>query len=140
MAEPDPIKNDRRRARKTAKLPPGATCLLCAEESPEKLQQVGRSVLEAHHVLGEGIAPELTVVLCRNCHAEQTQRQLDAGVELRWQRRTVLETAASVLVALGAFLLALGGWLLDLGHHVEALVAGLDRDHPGWRELSEAWL
>jgi hypothetical protein len=139
MPEPDPIKNDRRRARKAAKLPPGASCLLCPEAAPERLLPVERTLLEAHHVLGEGIAPDLVVVLCKNCHAEQTQRQLDAGVEFSRERRTVLETAASVLIALGVFLLSLGRWLLDLGHQVQALVVGLDRDHSGWRALAEAW-
>lgn len=139
MPESDPIGNDRRRARKAAKLPADALCVLCAEAEPEKLLPVERRLLEAHHVLGEGTAPELTVALCKNCHAAQTQLQLDAGVEFRRRRRTLLETVASVLVALGVFLSALGDRLLKWGQQIFALTAALDRQHPSWRELPEAW-
>jgi hypothetical protein len=138
MAQPDPIKNDRRRARKQLKLPADAVCVLCGETTPAVLLRVERTVLDGHHPLGEGIAPELTVPLCRNCHAVQTQAQLDVGVALRRQRRALPEVVASVLCALGVFLKALGDRLLRWGKQLNDLVSAFDRDLPGWRELPEA--
>jgi hypothetical protein len=138
MAEPDPIKNDRRRARRQAALPADARCLLCPESAPEALLMVDRSLLEAHHPLGEGIAPELTVPLCRNCHAAQTEAQLAVGVELHRSERSLLATVASVACALGVFLQALAERLLAWAQQLRQLESTLDQRFASWRDLPEA--
>jgi hypothetical protein len=138
MALPDPIKNDRRRARRQAALPADACCVLCPESAPEALLMVERSLLEAHHPLGEGIAPELTVPLCRNCHAAQTEAQLAVGVEFHRSERSLLATVASVACALGVFLQALAERLLAWAQQLRQLESTLDQRFAGWRELPEA--
>jgi hypothetical protein len=138
MAQPDPIKNDRRRARRQAALPADACCVLCPESAPEALMMVDRSLLEAHHPLGEGIAPELTVPLCRNCHAAQTEAQTAVGVELRRNERSLLGTIASVACALGVFLQALAERLLAWGQQLVELESALDRNFADWRQFPEA--
>jgi hypothetical protein len=137
-SEPDPIANSRRKARRAAKLPPDAACVLCGEATPEALLLVDRTVLEQHHPLGETYAPNLVVPLCRNCHAVETERMRDLGVELTRAKRPLPETLASVLAALGGFLIGLGRALLAWSRELADLTRALDREFPGWRELPEA--
>jgi hypothetical protein len=134
---PDPIRNDRRRARKQATLPPDAACVLCGISNPTNLLQVRRSLLHHHHVPGRVYADELTVPLCQNCHAVETQAQHDLAVDLRGAAR-LPERLVSVLRALGVFFQRLGARLLVWADQLAALVAALDRDCPGWRALPEA--
>ena len=46
-------------------------CILCNENRTE--------CLERHHTAGEAYDPNETVILCRNCHAVQTDRQQHEG-------------------------------------------------------------
>ncbi len=138
MAQPDPIRTDRRRTRQRAKLPPDAACVCCGQTTPEVLLMVERSLLEAHHPLGEAFAPELTVPLCRNCHGEATEGQLRVGVDLRGRAGSLPEVLVSVLRALGVFFQQLGIRLVAWAERLARLVAALDRECPGWRELPEA--
>jgi hypothetical protein len=138
VPHPDPIKNDRRRARRQATLPADACCVLCLQSAPEALLMVDRTLLEAHHPLGKGTAPELTVPLCRNCHAIQTEAQLAAGVDLRRRERSLLGTVASVTFALGVFLRALAERLLAWGQQLLQLEGALDRHFAEWRTFPEA--
>lgn len=138
QSDPDPIASQRRKTRRKAKLPPDAVCALCDEVTPEALLLANRSLLEAHHVLGEANAGELTVPLCRNCHAVETEGMRDAGVEQEHRPRQLPELVVSVLRALGVFFRSLGEHLLECAERLAALFAGLDRDCPGWRELPEA--
>jgi hypothetical protein len=136
--KPDPIANNRRKARRAAKLPPDAACVLCGETTPEALLRVGRTVLDGHHVPGEAVAPDVVVPLCRNCHAVETEHMRDLGVELRRTKRTVPETLVSVLAALGGFLLTLGRALVAWSNELSHLVGALDSNYPDWRQLPEA--
>jgi hypothetical protein len=136
--EPDPIANQRRKTRRRTKLAPNAACAFCGETTPEALLLANRSLLERHHVVGAANADELTVPLCRNCHAIQTEGMRDVGVDLRHQARQLPELVVSVLRALGVFFRSLGDHLLDWAERLAALFAGLDRDCPGWRQLPEA--
>jgi len=138
MSEPNPIKTERRRARQRAKLPPDAACVLCGETTPEALLLVERCLVESHHVLGEGIAPELTLPLCLNCHRVETEGQLAVGVGLRREPRPLPEVLVSVLRSLGTFLQALGARMLVWAEQLAALITALDAHHPGWRQLPEA--
>src|SRR5260370_38406296 len=138
-AQPHPIANHRRETRRQHKLPADAACVLCGTTNPEALQLVARSLLEQHHVLGEANTPELTVPLCRNCHAVETEGLRDLGVELRHgQQRQLPEVLVSALRALGRFFSMLGQQLLAWAEELAALIGALDREHPGWRELPEA--
>jgi hypothetical protein len=129
--QPDPIRTDRRRARARSKLPPDAACVFCGETTPEALLMVNRSVLERHHPLGEGVASEVELPTCKNCHPVQTDRQLSVGVALRRERRSLPETLVSVLRALGVFFETLGARLISWAEQLERFVAALDREHPG---------
>ena len=64
----DPMDGPRRRHRIQQRLGPDARCVMCGETAG--LMPVRRSILEQHHVAGEAHEPELTIVVCRNCHAE----------------------------------------------------------------------
>src|SRR4051812_8075025 len=98
----DPMTKRSRRHRKRQKLGPAAQCILCGLASPEGLMPVSRSWLELHHPLGFAHEPDLTVVVCRTCHAVLSAGQVDDGVPLRPQK-TVLETIIAVLTAVGSF-------------------------------------
>jgi hypothetical protein len=136
---PDPIANQRRKARRQAKLPPDAACVLCGQTTPEGLRLHERRLLEQHHVLGDANASELTVPLCLNCHAIETEAMRDGGVELRHgQERQLPDVLVSVLRSLGRFFTMLGQRLLEWADQLTALVGALDREHPGWRQMPEA--
>ena len=135
---PDPIANQRRKARRQAKLPPDAACVLCGMTTPEALLMVERSLLEAHHVVGEAYAGELTVPLCRNCHAVETEGMRDLGIDLQRQPRQLPDTLVQVLRSLGRFFTMLGQRLLEWADQLAALAGALDRAFPDWRQLPEA--
>ena len=130
LPEPHPIKADRRRARKRAKLPPNATCCICGETDPE--------VLEVQHVLGEEAEPDVTTVMCRNDHARQTGAQHDQKVlplpGPARRRDTIVEVVERILRGLAVFAHALAQALIGYADGLRALVTGLDLDHPDWRE------
>lgn len=56
-------------------------CCLCGYSNPVALMRVGRSLLERHHIYGEK-TDSTTVVVCRNCHAELSEAQLEFGAPL----------------------------------------------------------
>jgi hypothetical protein len=139
IADPDPIASRRRHARRLAKLPPDAACLLCGETTPDALRAVSRTVLERHHVLGGANDPELVVALCRNCHAGLTEAQQRLGVELRRERiGTLPELLVSAMRSLAGLLFALAERLRVWADQLAALVDVLDQQHPDWRQLPEA--
>jgi len=50
----------------------------------QRCLQCGRMIrIEQHHVAGRNHDPELTVPLCQSCHAQATEMQLRAGIEMR---------------------------------------------------------
>ena len=78
MKEQDPIGNDHRRVKREDRLGPDRICIDCGYARPEGL----RPLLEAHHVMGRANDPALTILLCRNCHAEITEDYRVHGVSM----------------------------------------------------------
>lgn len=58
-------------------------CMYCGCAELSLLRRVSRKFLEEHHLLGRNHDPNLTVFLCRNCHALSHEHLLDAGVDLQ---------------------------------------------------------
>jgi hypothetical protein len=103
------------------------------------LLRVRRSLLQRHHVVGAAIDADLTVPLCRNCHAIETAGQLARGADLDHQReRTLLDLLIAILEESGAFLCRLGTRLSEWAERLRAFVAMLDRAMPQWRQWPEA--
>jgi hypothetical protein len=78
----DSIGNDVRKLRRARRLGRGAACVVCGETNPEQLQRAAGSLLERHHLAGRANDPQLTVVLCRNHHAQLSELQRDSGLDL----------------------------------------------------------
>lgn len=129
LPERDPIGADRRRTRRRGRLPPEAACALCG--------MTHLDTLEVHHGLGQVASKEATVVLCRNCHAQQTglQHDHDALPPLGRgrQKDSVLEQVARALLSLAQFVHALAHALTAFAAQLFAFVAHLDLTVPGWR-------
>jgi hypothetical protein len=133
------IGRDVRKVHRQRLLGSDAFCAFCGEPDFVKLMKVKRSrLLERHHVGGQANEPSLTIVLCRNCHAVETTRMLDAAVPLRADGRALPERLGAVLEALAVFFESLACVLREWAGRLLRLVAALDRDAPGWRDLPEA--
>lgn len=139
MIEHDPIAADARRERREHDLAPEAVCCSCGEENRELLRtvrdrQVKTSLLQHHHVAGHANDPDLTIALCRNCHALHTEGQLTVGIALHRDReRAPIERLVNVLRGLAVFFRllaqALESWARTLAAHVRQLDARI----PDWR-------
>ena len=58
-------------------------CIYCGHPELAALRRVSRKYLRAHHVLGRNHDPDLTVLVCLNCHALVHDEMLpDADVDL----------------------------------------------------------
>jgi hypothetical protein len=79
----DPIGDDVRKLRRARRLGPDAACVVCGETNSEQLRRISRSLLEQHHLAGRANVSELTVVVCRNHHAQLSEAQRSSGVNLR---------------------------------------------------------
>jgi hypothetical protein len=135
----DPIANDGRAQRRKHALGPDAACALCGERTPEALSRVGRTILEEHHGAGRANDPDLTVVLCRNCHARVTEDQRRLGVDLRHDlQRTVPELIEGALLSLAAFDRARAEAAARLARRLREHESWLDRECPGWRDRFES--
>lgn len=101
----DPIGRDLTKSRAKRRLPAEAHCVLCLERDPEVLGlRPDPSVLEVHHIAGAANDPQLTVVLCLNCHQRMSARMPAYGVELdRSQKRSTAEKVVSLLRGLAVF-------------------------------------
>ena len=129
----DPLGPAVRKTRKVRKLGPNARCIGCGLSNPSVLVRVKRTVLEQHHPLGNAHEPDLTVPVCRNCHARLSAGQTDDGVRLEPQP-TGLERLVAIFQAFVSFLGALAKILLEWVIRGLAFIAGLDSDYQGWRE------
>ena len=69
----NPKRTATRRSKQQRRLPPDATCT-CGENDP--------TVLELHHPTGREHDKNLIIVACKNCHAKQTEGQLEGEVPL----------------------------------------------------------
>ena len=137
LTEPDSIGADRRRARRTARLPADAVCQLCGIANVDMLTPARVPLLEEHHVLGRVAAPDTTVPLCRNCHAVATGAQHDHDAlppPGRYRTPdTVLERIARALRSLALFVHELAHTLTSYSDHLADVAAALDVALPQWR-------
>ncbi len=138
-AEPDPIGNDARNARRVRKLPAGAACALCGTTESTALEKVDRRkvphLLEAHHAGGHHNDEALVVVLCRNCHARATAAQWDAGALAKGKPPTALHQLAQLLRSLASFFALLAHCLFSWAEWMAVAIACLDASFPGWGQL-----
>lgn len=132
MTSRNPVAAAQRRYRKTLKLGADACCIGCGLRNPTQLTTAPTSMLDAHHPFGFQHAPDVTVVVCRNCHALYSAGQLDDGVPLQSQS-TVPELVHAILVALASFLRVTVEFLFALAERIPAFVEALDTQYPEWR-------
>lgn len=127
----DPIKTVARRATRKRRLPDDAVCIHCGQEELECLK--AKKLLEEHHVLGVAHDAEVTVALCRNCHAIYSDDQIREGVQLQPQAN-LIETAIAMLQGLAAFFRRLVDGFERMIEMLQTGVLRLDASHPDWRE------
>jgi hypothetical protein len=135
--EHNPIANDARRAKRRRQFGPDAACAKCGLTTPETLVTASRTILEAHHVVGHATDEALTVPLCRNCHAVETEGLRVVGASMA-PPPTLLHQLVNVLRALGQFLTSVGRKLLQWAELLSGLLASLDTHCSAWRDLPEA--
>ena len=103
----DPIPTAARLTKRKAYLGPEPhICILCGYINPWGLVKVFKTLLELHHVVFKGFDPLLTVLLCRNCHAEVTEDLRRVGQTNANENNAVLRVAL-MIEALSVFLEAL---------------------------------
>jgi hypothetical protein len=137
-AGPDPIRNDRRRAKREHNFPPGTACIHCGNSENIVLVKPGRHLIEGHHTDGATNDNELVAPECLNCHAIDTEAQRVAGIDLSHRPRSVLEQLAAGLRSRAAFHRSLAEAHERDGEQLAALALRLDDLCPQWRELPEA--
>lgn len=137
MKEHDPIRNDARRANRQRRLGDDACCLNCGEAQMVTLVPTAKSLLEAHHVVGKANDAELTVPLCRNCHAKLTESLRETGASMA-PPKTLLDRLVAVLRALAAFFRMLGEKCSEWAEKLAAFIRALDRHCAEWRTMPEA--
>jgi hypothetical protein len=82
-AASNPVRSARRKAELREKLgDEHPVCFYCGYAEPVALRRVRRKVFEEHHPVGRNHDPNLTISVCRNCHALRHEGLLDAGVDL----------------------------------------------------------
>jgi hypothetical protein len=81
----NPVRAARRRAELCERLgSERPVCIYCGYAEIAALRRVSRKLLRKHHVLGGNHDPDLTVLVCLNCHALLHEDLLpDAEVDLR---------------------------------------------------------
>ena len=131
------MQDDARRARREEQLGQHPACALCGCLEFDALIPVKRKLLEQHHLAGRNHAPDLTVALCRNCHARLTEQLRQGGADMKRQT-TLLERVVAILRAIGTALKAVGEALIQWAEKLARLIVGLDARCPEWREMPEA--
>lgn len=102
MRDEKPIRTARRRVRRLSRFgSDNPTCLYCGCPEVALLRPVTKRFLEDHHLLGESHDPNLTALLCRNCHYLATENLLRADVSMlpeldRLKRTAIMLRALSV--------------------------------------------
>jgi hypothetical protein len=125
----NPKRTARREAKQQRRVPPDAVCAGCGKGAPYLMEQ--------HHVMGRAHEPDLTAPLCKNCHAEATQGQLQEEVPLS-ATDNILDRVAAIFDALAAFFRFLADSFNRLAGQVREFVGNLDGKYPEWRsELSD---
>lgn len=123
----DPIKTEKRRAKRELMVGRDQACASCGISDLFALRR-----FEEHHAAGKAHDPNLTVVLCLNCHALATEAQRQEGVDLT-QQLNPIEVAAQALKSLLAFFRLLCDGFERFIEGLSNEVARLDREHPSWR-------
>ena len=134
--ERNAIKAATRKAKREKRLGEDAVCVLCGHSDLDALTPVGRTTIEAHHVLGKAYDEALTVPLCANCHGSVTEQNRTVGAPMK-APPSFLEKLVSILRSVGNFLCGLGDSLLKMADTLLNLIRGLDRHFPGWRGVEE---
>ena len=135
--EENPIQNDARRARREQQLGPDAVCVLCGEADPTALISVKRILIEQHHVLNRAYESAITVPVCRNCHAKETEQLRAAGVPNQ-PAPTLLERFVAFLRALGLFFQSLADACVRYANLLLDFITGLDARFHTWRTMEAA--
>ena len=80
----NPVRAARRKAELQERLgSDNPVCLYCGCVEPVALRRVSRKFLDDHHLEGRNHDPNLTMFLCRNCHALAHEDLLGCAVDLR---------------------------------------------------------
>ena len=83
MRDQKPIRTARRKVRRLGRLGSDCpACLYCGCSEVALLKRVTKRFLEDHHILGESHDPNLTALLCRNCHYLATENLLRSDVSM----------------------------------------------------------
>ena len=135
--EDNPVKNQLRREMRDDRLGENAACITCGCFAPEALIAVSGTWLEKHHVVGKANDPNLIACVCRTCHAILTSRAQDVGASMK-SPDTVLHQFVAIMRGLGSFFIFVGETMLRWAEAGVRLIAGLDKDHPQWRQMPEA--
>jgi hypothetical protein len=135
--ETNPAQNDARKARHKRKLRGATTCARCGEKDLAVLvdpEKCSGPLHEVHHVAGRENSKELTVTLCRNCHAKLTEGLRDAGVDMT-KPETLLHQVVNILKALAKLFQNIGKILWDLAVAIAKRLQEVRHLDPVWTEL-----
>lgn len=134
MPDSDPVGEAVREQRRHERHGENPSCVLCGLDDPRALVPADPRLIEEDHLTGRQRDPDLTVSVCRNCHAILTEERRDAGIPMH-PGSNLLEELARKLHSLGLFLGRLSDAALTWSDTLWELVERLDRDCPKWRDV-----
>jgi len=115
MLAPEPAKTAARRQRRLDRLGNDAACIICGEADPTVLDTA-----QGHHVATRINEPDLTVVLCANCHRRETEHHAAAGIPTQYEQEpTQLDRLSAILMGIADFLLDVGQLLLEWARWID---------------------
>lgn len=132
MMSEDPMKTEKRRAKRELMIGRDQACALCGVSELFALMR-----FDEHHAAAKAHDPNLTVVLCLNCHARATETQRQEGVRFKPQS-TLIETVIAGLTSILAFFRDLCDGLERFVEMLRESVRRLDAEHPDWRDTCRA--
>lgn len=131
--EQNPMKNDRRRARKERLGRDEKRCLMCGVVDPPDAVPLNLR-LEQHHVATRKVVRELTAWLCSECHPAFQEALKDAGLESLYPE-TILHEAGALSIGFADFLRLAAASLELRGQGLFDAIDRLDRSELPWREV-----
>lgn len=137
MDDADPIQNAVRTKRREKRVGEDAACLLCGHEELSALTDADRSLLEDHHVAREANDGELTVPLCRNCHASVHEGIREIG-QNRGEPETLLHRIYNILRILAEFFEEAAEACRRWARQLRQLIERLTNHDPNWKETLDA--
>ncbi len=130
------IANLARKEHRQRRLGEHAACASCGISDPPALTRQRRTMIERHHAAGRANDDDLTVILCRNCHAVATEGQRDTGADLsHGEDRHPFERFEAALRSLAAFLAQLARAMLTWADTLAAHMTAFDAELPQWRTI-----